>query len=174
MTEYYRVGDIVNTHGIKGEVRVQSVTSYPEERYQGGQTLTWLDQAGEQALDLVVQCHRLHKNFHLLTFEGYSNINEVEAFVGGSLNIEASQVNDADFDQGVFYQHDIVGLKVVDEAGNDLGQVKEIIETPANDVWVVDRPGQKDLLLPFIDSVILDLDFDRREITVHILEGLDD
>lgn len=78
-----------------------------------------------------------------------------------------------DLDEGVYYEGEIVGATVFNEENNKIGTLKEILFLPANDVWVVDRPSKKDLLLPFIESVILDVDTIKKEIIVHVLEGLD-
>ena len=80
----------------------------------------------------------------------------------------------ATLDDDTFYWHDIVGLTAYDEAGTEIGQVKEILSSGANDVWVISRRGQKDLLLPYIDDVIKAVDLAEGTITVHVLEGLDD
>lgn len=172
MADYYQVGEIVNTHGIKGEVRIQSVTSHPEERYAKGSQLLWVNAKQNKEEWLTVSSHRLHKSFHLLTFEGITNINDVMAYVGGTLNVTDDQLLDLEDDE--FYHHDIIGLTVVDEDRQVIGELVEIIETGANDVWVVKRQGQKDLLLPFIDEVVKLIDFETDEIVVHVLEGLDD
>ena len=74
--------------------------------------------------------------------------------------------------EGQHYQHELLGMDVVDEHGNPLGILKEIIETGANDVYVVKDDSGKELLLPNIPSVVLGLDFGRRLIKVHLLEGL--
>lgn len=172
MTDYYQVGKIVNTHGIKGEVRVQTVTSHPEERYAKGSQLLWLNKEEDQEKWLTVKSHRTHKKFDLLTFEEIADINEAEPYVNGTLNVNDDQL--LDLDDGEFYHHQVIGLSVVDEDRNPIGKLSEIMETGANDVWVVKRQGQKDLLLPFIDDVVKLIDFDAEEIVVHVLEGLDD
>ena len=79
-----------------------------------------------------------------------------------------------ELEEGEFYESEIVGSAVLDEEGQNIGVVKEVLFLPANDVWVVSRPNKKDLLLPYIDSVILNVDKEKKEIIVHILEGLDE
>lgn len=171
VAEYYEVGTIVTTHGIKGEVRVQSITSHPEERYQAGSELMWFNEDETKHELLTVKSHRVHKSFDLLTFEGYGNINDIEQFVKGTLNVTADQK--LELEEQEFYQYDIIGLSVYDESGNLLGTIKEILETGANDVWVVKRESKKDLLLPVIDSVVTEVDLEQEKVTVHVLEGLD-
>lgn len=169
--EYYDVGKVVNTHGIKGEVRVISITNTPEARYYEGAPLTWFSKEKEQ-VELTVRSHRVHKNFDLLTFEGYPTINDVEHFVGGMLKVSEDYLLELDEDE--FYLHEIIGCIVVDEEGNEIGKVKEVLSPGANDVWVVQRHKKKDLLLPYIDPVILNVDIENKQITAHIMEGLDD
>jgi 16S rRNA processing protein RimM len=169
--EYFDVGKIVNTQGIKGEVRVISITNTPEERYYKGAPLTWFGEKGEK-IELTVRSHRTHKQFDLLAFEDYPTINEVEPLVGGVLRISEEYL--LELDEGEYYLHEIIGCTVVDEEGAELGQVKEVLSPGANDVWVVSRKGKKDLLLPYIDPVILDVDVENKKIIAHVLEGLDD
>lgn len=171
MATYYDVGKIVNTHGIKGEIRVMSITDSPEERYQKKSVLTWFKE-GEEPKELVVKSHRRHKNFDLLTFENFSSINDVELLVGGILKVHEEDLSE--LDENEFYLHEIIGLTVIDEEGQTLGKVKEILSLGANDVWVIQRQNKKDLLLPYIDEVILDVNIEEGQVTAHILEGLDD
>ena len=171
MTEFYNVGKIVNTHGIRGEVRVISQTDFPEERYQVGNQLT-LFRAKHEPLTLTITSHRKHKNFDLLTFEGYTNVNQVEAFRDGILKVSSEDLSE--LAEGEFYYHEIIGLSVIDEKGEVIGKVQEILSPGANDVWVVKRPGKKDLLLPYIPSVVLHVDLAANRVDVEIMEGLDD
>lgn len=171
MTEYFDVGKIVNTHGIKGEVRVNSITNYPEDRYYDGSPLVLFKEQGEP-VELVVNSYRVHKSFDLLTFKDHASINDVEKYVGGMLRV--SEDNLFVLEENEFYLHEIIGLNVMDEDGTEIGKIKEVLSPGANDVWVVQRQGQKDLLLPYIESVILNVDLDKGQVTVHIMEGLDE
>lgn len=171
MTEYFDVGKVVNTHGLKGEVRVISITNTPEERYYEGSPLTWFGKNGEQ-VNLVVRTHRVHKNFDLLMFEDHPTINEVEKYVGGILKVSEEYLLNLDVNE--FYLHEIIGCTVIDIDGNEIGRVKEVLSPGANDVWVVQRQNKKDLLLPYIESVILGVNIEDKVITAHIMEGLDD
>lgn len=170
---YYDVGKIVNTHGIKGEVRVISVTNHPEERYKKGSQLEWFGQDGEQQT-LIVESHRVHKSFDLVSFKNHANINYVEKYVGGQLAIEENLLDD-NLEEHEYYIFEIIGLEVVDaETGEKIGTVKEVLSPGANDVWVVKRHKKKDLLLPYIESVVHKIDLDNHQVKVTVLEGLDD
>ncbi|KIL50447.1 16S rRNA-processing protein RimM [Jeotgalibacillus alimentarius] len=169
MMEWYDVGKIVNTHGIKGEVRVISSTDFPEERYQKGSTLH-LFQAGKDPVQLTVSSYRRHKNFDLLTFAGYDNVNLVEPFREALLKVSADQLNELDEDE--FYYHEVIGCEVFTEEGALLGKVTEILSPGANDVWVVKPESGKDILIPYIESVVKEVNIADKKILIHVMEGL--
>ncbi|WP_347550371.1 ribosome maturation factor RimM [Pseudalkalibacillus hwajinpoensis] len=171
MTEWLNVGKIVNTHGVRGEVRVISRTDFPEERYAVGSRLYLFK--NDEPVGLTVSSHRKHKQFDLLTFEGYHNINEVEHMKEGILKIMEDQGGQLEEEE--FYYRDIIGLEVYTEENEFLGKVKEILSPGANDVWVVQSAGGgKDLLLPYIAQVVKKVDLTEAKITVHLMEGLRD
>ena len=169
MTEFLNVGKIVNTHGIRGEVRVISQTDFPEERYRKGQRLT-LSRENKAPLELTVAGHRKHKNFDLLTFEGYPTINDVEPLRDGILKVSKDELSE--LTENEYYYHEIIGLTVIDEQARELGKIKEILSPGANDVWVVQRKGKKDALIPYIESVVKQIDLDKGEVHIEIPEGL--
>lgn len=169
MVRWFNVGKIVNTHGIRGEIRVISITDFPEERYAPGNTLhLFLKQTAP--IPLIVKTHRKHKQFDLLTFEGYDNVNEVERWKNGLLKVSEDKLTE--LPEGEYYFHQIIGCKVITVEGDELGVVKEILTPGANDVWVVHRENGKDLLIPYIDEVVLNVSVDKKEIVIDPLEGL--
>lgn len=170
MTDYVKVGEIVNTHGIKGEVRISNMTDFPDQRFAVGNTL-YLEEEEDCYLPLIVTSHRIHKKFDLLTFESYSNINEVLDWVGRNLFIEEDQ--QSSLEENSFYIHEIMGLDVVDENNNSIGQIQEVQTMASNDVWVVKREHKKDLLLPIIKNVIKSVDVEAGRVVVCIPEGLE-
>ena len=171
MKTLYNVGKIVNTQGIKGEVRVISKTDFPEERYKKGSTLS-LFQDGKLVTDLTVASHRKHKNFDILSFENHPNINDVEKYRDGILKVSEDRLTE--LPQNEFYLHQIVGLTVQDEEKNTIGKISEVMSPGANDVWVIERPKKKDLLIPYIEEVVLEVDLENQMVTIHMMEGLDD
>lgn len=167
--DFYKVGTMVNTHGIRGELRVIATTDFPEERFQKGKQL-FIDNNEKTPVEIATV--RPHKQFILVSFKDMQNINDIEKYKGMDL-----LVADADLqtlEEGEFYYKDIIGAEVVTEDGVSVGNVKEIFETGANDVWVVKRQGKDDLLLPMIEDVIKAVDVDNQKITIDLLEGLDD
>lgn len=173
MTEYLNVGKIVNTQGIKGEVRVISKTDFSNERYKKGNEL-FLFQENKKPISLIIKSHRKHKNFDIVSFEDHPNINDVEKYRDGILKISKEEIGE--LEENAFYYHEIIGLEVYDEEGQLLGMIKEILSPGANDVWVIgqNKKGAKDILIPYIESVVKSVDVENNRVDVEIPEGLID
>lgn len=167
---YYKVGTIVNTQGLQGEMRVLSVTDFPEERYQKGQVLALFDDKDNFVKDVTIKSHRQFKQFDIIKFQDHYHINAIECYKGYILKVAEDALSV--LDEGDFYYHEIIGLDVY-EGDVLIGQVSEILQPGANDVWVVKRPEKRDLLLPYIPPVILDVDVAAGKIQVAVMEGLD-
>ncbi|OLO40870.1 ribosome maturation factor RimM [Alkalihalophilus pseudofirmus] len=171
MTKWFKVGKIVNTHGIRGEVRVISTTDFEEERYAIGAELFIEHPEFREMVRVIVETHRKHKNFDLLTFEGYTNISHVEKFKGGSLKVSEDALSE--LDEGEFYYHEIIGCQVFTEDGLELGKIKEVLSPGANDVWVIQsKTGGKDILIPYIDDVVKEVNIAEKKVIIELLEGL--
>ncbi|ATV01206.1 ribosome maturation factor RimM [Bacillus velezensis] len=169
---WFNVGKIVNTHGIKGEVRVISKTDFAEERYKPGNTLYLFAEGAAEPIKVTVSAHRLHKQFHLLQFKEMPSLNEVEHLRNMVIKVPEEDLGELEEDE--FYFHEIIGCEVVSEDGELIGTVKEILTPGANDVWVVARKGKKDSLIPYIASVVKDININEKKIKIHVMEGLID
>ena len=170
MEKWFNVGKIVNTHGIKGEVRVISRTDFAEERYKVGNSIFLFQQGKESPLGLKIASHRKHKNFDLLTFDGYYNVNDVEVFRDGVLKVPESYLSP--LDENEYYFHEIIGCKVYTMDGEELGQIREILTPGANDVWVIQAKRGKDLLIPYIDEIVKEINVEEKIIKIEPMEGL--
>ncbi|MEK4024196.1 ribosome maturation factor RimM [Sporosarcina sp. FSL W7-1283] len=168
--EWFNVGKIVNTHGIKGEVRVMSTTDFPDERYAVGSELAIFMPKSKTPIYVKVASHRKHKNFNLLTFEGYPTINDVEKLRDGIVKVSEKELTE--LEENEFYYHEIIGCRVITETGEDIGKVTEIIETGANDVWTVTPAEGKPHYIPYIEDVVKDIDIEEQVITIELMEGL--
>lgn len=164
----YNVGQIINTHGIKGEVKVQRITDF-DERFQPGQLLYWVNE-GQPVKELVVKSHRIHKGFDLLSFEDHASINDVENYRDGFLKVSSDEHEE--LEEHEFYFHEIIGASVYLTTGENLGVIKEILTPGANDVWVVQREGKKDALIPYIEDVVKEVNIRKQEIIIDPIEGL--
>lgn len=167
---YYDVARIIKTHGIKGELQVVSLTDFPEERFQPGSQLFILPDKGP-LVPVEVEKVRPHKQFLLVKLKDYDNINDVLKFVPGKMQVSEEQQEK--LPAGEYYYRQIIGLSVKTTDDRLLGRIKEIMPTGANDVWVVDRPGQADLLLPAIPDVVKEISLDNGFVIVELMEGLE-
>ncbi|WP_020059177.1 ribosome maturation factor RimM [Bacillus sp. 123MFChir2] len=170
MTKWFNVGKIVNTHGVRGEVRVVSRTDFPEERYKVGNTLYIWQEKSAEPLAVKITSHRSHKSFDLLTFEGYNNVNEVEVWKGSLLKVPEDQLGE--LAEGEYYYHEIIGCTVVTEDGETIGTIKEVLSPGANDVWVIKQPKGQDILIPYIEEVVLQVNINEQLVIIHVMEGL--
>jgi len=170
MEKWFNVGKVVNTHGVRGEIRVISRTDFPEERYKVGNTIYFFQNDKANPLELKIKSHRLHKNFNLLTFEGYENVNEVEFMKGGLLKVPESFLGA--LQENEYYFHEIIGCKVVTVEGEELGEITEILTPGANDVWVAQGKDGKELLIPYIEEVVMKVDVKEKVVVIELMEGL--
>jgi len=171
--KWYIVGKLVNTHGIRGDVKVLPQTDFADERFAPGSELLLINEAETESKIVTIRSARLQKNMYYMKFAGLNNINDVEKYKGWSLKV--SEANQGELDEGEYYYHQIIGCTVVLEDGEQLGTISEILSPGANDVWVVDRPknkGGKQVLLPVIGDVVINVDIVNKQVTVRLLEGL--
>lgn len=159
------VGIVGKPHGIRGEVRVIPETDQPER-------FTWLKvvYVGKEAPQPVaVESARIHHNVVLLKLAGYDDRDAAENLRGQWLQVPEAEA--IPLEEGEYFLYQIEGLAVVTDEGEELGRLVEVIETGANNVFVIEG-DQGQILLPDIDEVILDIDFEIGQITVHLLPGL--
>lgn len=166
----YNVGKIVNTHGIRGELKIVPLTDFPEERFAQGAKLTFVHPEDGRMLPVVVDAARDHKNMYIVKFHGFDNINDVEKYKGWMLKVEEQFQTELEDDE--FYYHEIIGCQAFTEEGELLGVIAEILSPGANDVWVIERPQAKPLLVPYIDDVVLEVNIEEKRVVIRLLEGL--
>ncbi|CAM3711619.1 ribosome maturation factor RimM [Cohnella lubricantis] len=164
------VGKIVNTHGIRGEVKIWPQTDFPDVRFRTGNRLLAFPPGGGDPVELEIQSVREQSSLYYLKLKGFDNINDVEKFKGWELKVRGEER--VPLEEGEYYVQDIVGCAVVTEEGEELGQIADILSPGANDVWIVKRPKGKELLLPVIDDVVLDVDIAAKTVKVRLMEGL--
>jgi 16S rRNA processing protein RimM len=161
------VGKVRRPHGVHGEVVVEIYTGFPE-RLRPKKTIY----LGEKHVKLIIASHRPHNEGLLLGFEGVTTPELAGRYRNQILSIAASEASAVP--QGEFYFHKLLDLEVVDERGNFLGILTEILETGANDVYVVTDSYGRELLLPAIPEVVLNIDLDAETMRVRLLPGLVD
>lgn len=167
MENLLRVGVISSTHGVKGEVKVFPTTDDPA-RFKSLKKVM-LD-TGREHMDLEIQGVKFFKNMVILKFKGFDSIDEIEKYKGKDLLIWRDQAVKLGPDENFII--DLIGLRVVTEAGAEFGTLTDVIKTGANDVYEVRTGEGKDVLLPAIKECVLGVDLEEGIITVHIMDGL--
>ena len=167
MEDLLQVGIITSTHGVRGEVKVYPTTDDPR-RFRRLKEVV-LD-TGKEKKNLEIEGVKFFKQFVILKFKGLDNINDIEKYRQKSLYV--TRKNAVRLQRDEYFIADLIGLKVQDEDGKELGTVKDVIETGANDVYEVEMADGKSLLLPAIKQCILNVDVENGTMQVHVLEGL--
>jgi len=161
---YLSVGFLRRPHGVRGEIIMDLHTDYPDRMKKGRKVFV-----GEGYKPMTIANVRPHQTGLLVKFNEVDTPEDAGLFRNQWVYV---QTKDVPLPAGQHYKHQLLGLKVLDENDNPLGELVEILETGANDVYVVQDDSGKEILLPNIPSVILDLDVDRGFLRVHLLEGL--
>ena len=164
--EHVIVGQIVNTHGIKGELKVKISTDFVEERFQKGAHL-FIDEHG-QMVEMQVLSYRLHKGHVLVAFQGYQDINMVEKYKG--CYVYAKKDREL-LDENEYYIGDLLGCEVFDQQ-KKIGYVKDVQLYEHHDILVVQ--GQKKIMIPYVDAFIENVDIENKRIDTTLIEGFYD
>jgi 16S rRNA processing protein RimM len=162
---YLVVGFLRRAHGLRGEMIMDLHTDFPE-RLQNGRELF----VGEERKPMTLSGSRPHARGMLVKLKGIETPEHAGELRNQWVYVRAADV--PDLPEGKIYQHELFGYEVVDDQGNTLGELVEILETGANNVYVVRDAAGKEILLPAIPSVVLEIDSERRVMRVHLLEGL--
>ncbi|MDY2789493.1 MAG: ribosome maturation factor RimM [Lachnospiraceae bacterium] len=167
MEQRFRIGEIANTHGIRGEVKVYPTTD-DVARFKKLKKCILETKQGEMLLH--VESCKFFKQFAILKFKEFNNINEVEQYKHCSLYVEREDAVKCEEDE--YYIADLVGCTVYNEDDSELGDLIDVIQTGANDVYVVRMESGKELMIPAIKECILSVSITERRVKVHLLKGL--
>jgi 16S rRNA processing protein RimM len=162
---YLVIGYLRRSHGVRGEIIMDLHTDFPDRIKPGRKVLI-----GEKHQPATLDTVREHADGLLVSLLGVETPEDAGRYRNQWVYVKASEV--PPLPAGKHYQYELIDLDVVDENGSPLGKLVEILETGANDVYVVRDDSGKEILLPAIPTVILDLDMGRRLLKVHLLEGL--
>ncbi len=163
------VGEIRRPHGIRGEVRVEILTDYPEQVDRHEYVYLARPQAPDDVERYALESVRPHKGVLLIKLEGVEDRDAAEELRG--MLVEVPLEDAVPLEEGEYYHFQLIGVDVETETGEWLGRVADVIATGAADVFVVRGP-RGEILLPAIEDVILELDTEEREMTVQLLPGL--
>ncbi len=170
MEEYFKVGIITSTHGLHGEVKVYPTTD--DVKRFGRLKKVTLDTGKAQTSGMVLEIEsvKYFKQFAILKFRGIDRIEDAEKYRRASLLVPRSDAVRLKKDE--YFVADLIGLTVLDEDGTQIGILKDVIETGANDVYSIGLSDGRELLLPAIKQCVLEVDVEAGFMRIHILEGL--
>ena len=166
MEEFLQVGVISSTHGIRGEVKVFPTTD-DAARFKKLKKV-FLD-TGKERLELEIQAVRFFKQFVIVKFKGIDNINEIERYKGKSLLVDRG--NAVALEEDEYYIADLIGMEVVTEEGH-FGILRDVMETGANEVYIIDSDSYGEVLVPAIRQCILDVDVENKRMKIRLMDGL--
>jgi 16S rRNA processing protein RimM len=167
MQKYFEVGQIVNTFGVKGFVKVNPFTDEPE-RFEELKTVYVCKKDEMQKVE--IEEVKYHKNMVLLKLKGINDMNMAESLKGLYLKIDRKDAKKLPKD--TYFIADLLGLDVYSDKDEYLGKVDDIYSTGANDIYVIKNEDGKQILLPGIPEVLKTIDLENEKIIVHILKGL--
>jgi len=169
--DYLIIGQITGTHGVRGEVKVFPLTDNPD-RFKGLKEVFLSDKSGSYFKKLSCTGSKSVKKLVVLGFSEIADMDSAEILKGKYLTVRRE--NAVALPENSYFICDLIGIKVYDESGVILGEISEVILTGANDVYVIERPGKKQLLLPAIKEVVKSVDLVNQKIIVDILPGLEE
>lgn len=166
MEQFLQVGVISSTHGIRGEVKVFPTTDDPARFKKLKKVL--LD-TGKERLELEIQSVKFFKQFVIVKFRGIDNINDIEKYKGKSLMVPREDAVQLEEDE--YYIADLIGMEVYTDGGR-FGTLKDVMETGANEVYIIDSDEHGEVLVPAIHDCILDVDVEKQTMKIHLMDGL--
>lgn len=166
MEQFLQVGVISSTHGIRGEVKVFPTT---DDAARFKKLKKVLLDTGKERLGLEVQSVKFFKQFVILKFKGIDNINDIEKYKGKSLLVPREDAVPLGDDE--YYIADLIGMEVF--AGDErFGVIKDVMETRANEVYIIDSDKHGEVLVPAIRQCILDVDVENKKMQIRLMDGL--
>ena len=167
MEDLLQAGVITTTHGIRGEVKVFPTTD-DVHRFEDLDSV--LLDTGRDYMKLEIENVKYFKQYAILKFKGIDNINDIEKYKGRSLYVTRDQAIPLEEDE--YYIADLIGLDVYLESGEKFGVLKDVMETGANDVYIVETEEGKEVLIPAINECVLDIDVEENRMEIHLMDGL--
>ena len=167
MEDLLQVGVITTTHGIRGEVKVYPTT---DDVHRFEELESVLLDTGKEYRELKIKSVKYFKQYAILKFKGIDNINDIEKYKGKSLFVTRENAQPLGEDE--YYIADLIGMEVYLEDGSHFGTLKDVMETGANDVYVIDTDEHGEVLVPAIRECILDVDIENQKMKIHLMDGL--
>lgn len=168
--EYLVLGEVLRPHGVRGELRIRILTDYPERIGDLKTVYLGTDIESPALKPYSVVGMRMHQNYGLLTLQDITSRDKADRLRGQLIMVDIDHA--VPLEEGEFYLFELLGLEVKTETGESLGTISEIIETGANDVYVVDSPRYGEVLVPVTEETVLETNIPAGIVTVRLPEGL--
>ena len=165
--DMFRVGIYVNTHGVRGEIKLLPTTEDVRRFYKD---LPLVIDTGKEPVPVTVSSVKFFKNMVILGFREFTDINAIEKYKG--CDVLVSRDNAIPLEEGEYYVSDLIGCEVREEDGTVLGELSDVLTTGANDVYVVKTPAGREVLLPVIPDCVKKVDIENKTVTVFLMPGL--
>lgn len=167
MEDIFRIGVITSTHGLKGEVKVFPTT---DDLNRFKTLKKCFIRTPKEDIQVEKNTCKFFKNMVILSFKEFKDINEIEKYKG--LDLYVTREDAVPLEEDEYYISDVIGMDVVTEEGEILGKLEDVMQTGANDVFVIRLPNDKELLMPVIKDCVLDMDYEAGKVTVRLMKGM--
>lgn len=167
MEDIFRIGVITSTHGLKGEVKVFPTT---DDLNRFKTLKKCFIRTPKEDIQVEKNTCKFFKNMVILSFKEFKDINEIEKYKGLDLYVKREDAVPLEEDE--YYISDVIGMDVVTEEGELLGKLEDVMQTGANDVFVIRLTNDKELLMPVIKDCVLDMDYEAGKVTVRLMKGM--
>ena len=171
MIKYLEVGKIINTHGVKGELKIAPMTDDPR-RFDILKSVFVSPEVTDDMKEYKIQWVKYLNNSVIIKFEEIDDMDTAEKFKGQALIIDRKDA--VKLPKNSYFICDLIGLIVYDESGKELGVLKDVLQTGSNDVYVVKGENKKEILIPAIKSVVKEISLENRKAVVNLPQGLVD
>ena len=169
MEDLLQVGVITSPHGVRGEVKVFPTTD-DVNRFKKLKNVILDD--GKTTMEMEIVSVKFFKNLVILKFKGLDSMNDVEKYRRAKLLV--TRENAVKLKKDEYFIADLIGLSVVSEEGEELGKLTDVLQTGANDVYIISKKGEQDLLVPAIKECIKEINLEKSLMTIHLMKGLRD
>lgn len=166
--DFLEIGKIINTHGLKGEVKISVWTDAPDDFENLRYVLT---KSGDEEKRLNISGIKYQKNNIIVKFREINSIEDAQNYKNAVLYVPKSELGE--LPENVYYIADLIDSEIFSETGEKIGVLRDVFSTGSNDVYDIKRENAKNLLVPIIDGVVKSVDTDNKKIVIKIPEGLD-
>ena len=170
--KYLLVGYIVRPSGLKGVVKVKSTSYFASQRYKKGNTLYLYNEQEDIRIKVTANTHVQEQGFDFVSFKEYTDINQIEKYVGYQIQVAEDEV--PTLPKNTYYFYQLEGLRCFDEEGNEFGYIKKVEDFTSQTSFRILLKNNKTILIPFVEFYVKKIDLENKKIIIHLIPGLID